>query len=143
LFGTLGAAACAPDIAEQPEPPARVSPIFDPTTATIPLPNDAAVESSGPTMGTLPDLAQINEESAAGEFARWLTNLYGWLPEQAIEIPFNGKLNVASLEGQIKLFRVEDDDTLTELEQAAPIYEEEGTGSRVTVVPAQPLRLGS
>ncbi len=143
LFGTLGAAACAPDIAEQPAPPERVSPIFDPTTATIPLPNDAALDSSGPTQGTLPDLAQINEESAAGEFARWLTNLYGWLPEQAIEIPFNGKLNVASLEGQIKLFRVEADGALTELEQAAPLYREEGAGSRVTVVPAAPLSLGT
>lgn len=132
----FGASACAPEIGRDPEPPSRVTPIFDPVTSTIPLPNNAAID---PTDGTLRDLPTITQENAEGEFAKWLTQLHGWLPETGIDIPFGGELDEASLTNDtVKLYAI-GAEGFTELEKTISYRKVSDTVSIVTIVPAERL----
>ena len=140
LFGATALGACAPDIEQKPEPPARVSAIFDPVTSTIPLPNNAAID---PADGTLRDLPTIGRMDAEGEFAAWLTQLHGWLPETGIEIPFSGELDEASLnDDTIKLYEIGAMGALTELAKTVTYAKRDNGTSVVTIVPASALRPG-
>ena len=132
----FGASACAPEIGRDPEPPNRVAPIFDPVTSTIPLPNNAAID---PTDGTLRDLPTITQDDAEGEFAKWLTQIHGWLPETGIDIPFGGELDEASLTNDtVKLYAI-GAMGFTELEKTISYRKVSDTVSLVTIVPAAPL----
>ena len=140
---------CMPNIKEDPKPVDKVQPIFDSVAGTIPLPNDAALDEQG----TLPDLDAIDEDSAQGEFHRWLTTLHGWLPSTGIEIPFNGELDEKTIDKEdFRLFRVKQDGSLETLEIDTVEYEaveqrvaDENDeivtidGSMITVVPKEPL----
>ena len=134
IFGTVSTfGACAPDIPRDPEPPSRVSPIYDPVTAVLPLPNSAAID---PSDGTIIDLSTIDEENAAGEFARWLTQLHGWSLETPISIPFDGKLDPETLTAQtVRLYAISEQGELSEIE-STPVYVETATGSSVVIVPS-------
>lgn len=83
---------CTPDV-PQDELEERTSVVFDSEQGFIPLPSTAALDEEG----TLPDLDSIEEESAEGDFARWLTTLHGWLPASGIEIPVGGAIDTDSL----------------------------------------------
>lgn len=143
LFGAVAlGAGCTPDIPQDPPPEARVVPVFDPATSTVPLPNNAALDAQG----TLPDLPEVGQDSAAGVFADYATNIKGWLPSTAIEIPFSGALKEDSITADsIKVFELS-------ASGAAPVeidsfkYEavmSDGPAkSMVTVVPKAPLAYG-
>lgn len=134
IFGTVSTlGACAPEIPRDPVPPARVSPIYDPVAAILPLPNSAALD---PSDGTIIDLGTINDENAAGEFARWLTQLHGWSLETPITIPFDGKLDATTLTAEtVRLYSISAQGALTELE-STPVYVDGESGSAVVIVPS-------
>lgn len=136
VFGAASLSACAPDVPQDPAPPTRVSPIYDPVTAVVPLPNNAGIDAEG----TLSDLPSIGEENAEGEFARWLTQFHGWLPETPIEVPFNGELDTETLNTDtVKLYELTESG-LKSLELADVAYRTSALGSVVTIVPKEPLK---
>jgi hypothetical protein len=139
IFG----AGCQPDIPEDPAPPKRARAVFDPATATIPLPNSAALDPDG----TLRSLGMF---SGAGlVFNQWFDSLNGWLPETPITVPFSAELDESTLTADnIKLYSIGADGALTPL-NATFVYtklpENNGTPAvaTVTVVPAAPLAYNS
>lgn len=143
LFGAVAlGAGCTPDIPQDPPAPARVSPVFDPATSTVPLPNNAGLDAQG----TLPDLPEIGQDSAAGVFADYATTIKGWLPSTAIEIPFSGALKEDTITADaIKVFELGAAGA-TPVEIDSFKYEAVmGDGpakSMVTVVPKAPLKYG-
>jgi pimeloyl-ACP methyl ester carboxylesterase len=84
--------ACTPDV-PQDELEERTSVVFDSESGAIPLPSTAALDDEG----TLPDLDTINDDTAEGDLARWLTTLHGWLPASGIEIPVDGPVDESTL----------------------------------------------
>lgn len=153
----LASLGCQVDLPRDPQPKKRVEAVFDPDSSTIPLPNAAALDSDG----TLPKLSVKKDErdSAQAEFYDWLDDLNGWLPEQDIQIPFNGHLQEDTvIPDNFRLVRIErdgEDVTLVPLAIAEVIYEtiepeppedseepESPERARVTVVPEVPLSQG-
>ncbi|MGM0556211.1 MAG: hypothetical protein ACQEVA_07515, partial [Myxococcota bacterium] len=84
--------ACTPDVPQE-DLEERTSVLFDSERGFIPLPSTAALDEEG----TLPDLDTINDDSAEGDLARWLTTLHGWLPASGIEIPVGGPIDESTL----------------------------------------------
>ncbi len=144
LLGALCVSAwtgCIEQPTPDPRAPVRVQAIFDPATSTIPLPNAAAVQMDG----TLPKSA-APEDTAQEAFFDWIDDLHGWLPEQPIEVPFNGKLDPSTIGVEdVVLVQIAEDESLTELTVAEVLYTElEPTdaapaASRITIVPEVPL----
>lgn len=138
VLATVMVWACAPEIPERDAPVERVEAIFDPSTSTIPLPNDAALQD-----GRLPALEGAGDATAAGQFGAFLTQLSGWLPSTSIEIPFSGALNEETLtEENIRFYRFEGD--LEPLEIASiEALDSDGEGPVfVRVTPAEPVVRG-
>ncbi len=132
---------CGEDLKQDPKAPVRVEVVFDPATSTIPLPNAAAVQADG----TLPKSA-AERNTAQAAFYDWIDDLHGWLPETAIEVPFNGKLDASTVDvDDVILFHIAEDESLTILDVQAVTYEEladeEGNPakSRLIVTPATAL----
>lgn len=138
--------ACAPEIPEDERPSdSRVSAVFDVDTATIPLPNNAALDSDG----TLPNRPG---DAAQGEFNSWLGQATGWNPTTPITVPFSGRLAQSSLDGAVTLYSVSEAGELSSLEFQL-IYEENSDdaevcnsavcSSQLRVVPATGLQPGA
>ncbi len=116
---------CQPDIPVDPEPSGgQVVAVFDTETATIPLPNTAALDEDG----TLPNLGS-GTEGAEKDFLDWLGGLHGWSESTPITVPFSGALDPDTVNGEnVKLWRL-DGGVATEL-GATPVYvenDEEGS----------------
>lgn len=113
LFG------CMPDVpGPDPEPAARVAAVFDPGTATIPLPNSAALEEDG----TLPRLDGAGDDDANGAFLAWLDGLHGWSEATPITIPFSGELDPSTVTpDNVKMWE-HGDGAVTEVALAATQY---------------------
>ena len=120
-----------------------------PATATVPLPNSAALDPDG----TLPKLESARgEESAEDAFYQYLDSFYGWSPLTPIEVPFSGTLDEESITtDSVKLYQV-DGETLTELEATTAYAENDEAGSlcnpvdcvsEIWVIPAAPLVPGT
>lgn len=132
-----------------PEPTRKVSAVFDADTATIPLPNTAALEEDG----TLPALAGAGEETANGAFLSWLDGLHGWSEATPITIPFSGLLDESTLTADnFKMYELTADGA-TEIEIVgvgqqensadAPICNPTVCGAVVGVVPSITPQPGS
>lgn len=143
LLGALCVSAwtgCPEQVELDDRAPVRVQVVFDPATATIPLPNSAAVQADG----TLPKSA-APEDTAQESFFAWVDDLHGWLPEQPIEVPFNGKLDPASIGTEdVVLVQIAQDGALTELPVGSVLYEELPADSgpavsKIIIVPQAPL----
>lgn len=144
LFGAVVASAamgCGEDLPQDPAPPVRVQVVFDPDTSTIPLPNQAAVQSDG----TLPK-SQAERGTAQAAFYDWIDDLHGWLPETPIEVPFNGKLAQATIDVEdVILLQIAEDGSTTELEVGTVTYleleaqESTPARSKIVITPATPL----
>lgn len=142
---------CMPDVpGPDPEPTPRVSAVFDPDTATIPLPNTAALEEDG----TLPSLPGAGEENANGAFLSWLDGLHGWSEATPITIPFSGTLDESTVTpDNVKLWEIGADGGATELGIAAVQHvpnDEAGSvcnptvcGAIIVVVPEETPQAGT
>ncbi|RAL25407.1 hypothetical protein DL240_04130 [Lujinxingia litoralis] len=138
MLATVVVGACAPDIPERDAPEDRVQAIFDPATATIPLPNDAALQE-----GRLPTLEGTGEASAQGSFGTYLTELSGWMPSTPIEIPFSGALNTETLTDENVLFYRFDGGLEPLAVASVEALEASGEGPVVVrVTPAEPVVRG-
>jgi len=151
VVGGAAGTGCMPDIEEDSgEPADRVKPVFDAEAATIPLPNDAALNERGTLRKSSFD--GIDREDATGEFLRWLTSLHGWVPSASIEVPLDGKLDEETVgPGAVRLFRIGDEGSTERLEVEEVRYEETNVevstggeiqdieGSRLTIVPKKSL----
>ncbi len=107
---------CMPDVpGPDPEPTPRVAAVFDADTATIPLPNTAALDADG----TLPKLPGAGGPDANGAFLTWLDGLHGWSEATPITIPFSGPLDESTVTtANVKMWRHEGEDAV-EVELAA------------------------
>ncbi|MFU8804336.1 MAG: hypothetical protein ACNA8W_11045, partial [Bradymonadaceae bacterium] len=132
---------CDPEIEQRGPSVDRTSPVFDPATSTIPLPNDMAMTPDG----RLPALPGAGEDNAQGVFLTWLSGLHGWLAETPIEIPFDGPLDPATVTDEtVRLYRIDADGAHT-AQSCQVIYapnEEAGT-SRIVVLPAERPQAGA
>lgn len=135
--------ACAPEITEDPRPATtRVSAVFDPATATLPLPNSAALDGDG----TLPDRGG---EEAQGEFNAWLSKSSGWDRATPIVLPFSGGLDASTITSEtVQLYEVSAAGELMTLDatlnyiansEEAPVCAPSVCGAVIRVTPAEPL----
>lgn len=92
---------CAPEIDRDAAPEGvRVTPVFDPATSTIPLPNDVALDENG-------SLPNEGGTGAEGAFNDYLSRVVGWNPSSLIQIPFSGEVDEESLASDtVRFYRI-------------------------------------
>ena len=137
-IGAVALTGCEEEIEPRGDAPERVEAVFDPDTSTIPLPNDAAMDS-----GRLPTLPGAGEGTAEGEFLAYLPQLAGWLPTMPIEIPFSGPLDEETITEESVRFFLLDDGDLEPAEVEDFVYTEDESGASVIrLLPEEALMPG-
>ena len=141
LLGVSVQVACAPDVPQDPKPAqVRVQSVLSPADRVLPLPNAAAVDADG----TLPN-QMATPGTAQDAVNQLIDDLQGWPVTTAIEVPFDGELNVESLvPDHVYLLRVAEDGGLERLEigelQYTTLPGDGPAKSKITIVPATRLQ---